>query len=271
MKSILLHVGEDPAFESRLQASLDLTRFVGGHLECLQTRRVPAFLGADTAGFAGGAAMMMQLVDEETRAAEAERQRLSARLGGEQLAFSFSDAMGDPVETLTDRSLLADCVVMSLPDAQTPEMARTLSGVVTRADAPVLAVPPAEVGIRFGEAVMVAWKPTAEAANALKAALPLLQKASRVDVVAVDPEGVGDFPATAVASYLARHDIGCELHERRSGQRSTSDVLLGAATELESSLLVMGGYGRSRAMEFLLGGVTRRLLSVSSIPLLLAH
>jgi nucleotide-binding universal stress UspA family protein len=118
---------------------------------------------------------------------------------------------------------------------------------------------------------MVAWKPTKEAAHAVKRATGLLQQAARVDVVTIDPTGVGDFPATAVASYLARHGVKAELHERTSKGASTSDTLLSTARELGAGLVVMGGYGRSRAMEYLLGGVTRRLLGASDIALLMAH
>lgn len=271
MKSILLHVGDDPLFESRLQAGLDLSRYFDGHLECLQTRRVPAFLGADTAGFAGSASMIMQLVEDEARYAEAERKKLGDRLNREQVAFSWADALGDPEHTLADRSLLSDAIVMSIPDGETPELGRALAAVVTRADAPVLAVPPHQTGIRFDGGVLVAWKSTPEAGRAVKAALPLLRRASRVDVVTVDSDESGDFPAAAVAVYLSRHDINVEVHHRTSGGQSTADTLLGVALERDSSLLVMGGYGRSRAMEFLLGGVTRRLIAVSGIPLLLAH
>ena len=271
MKSILLHVGDDPLFESRLQAGLDLSRYFEGHLECLQTRRVPAFLGADTAGFAGSAAMIMQLVEDEARYAEAERKNLQARLDKEQVAFSWADALGDPEQTLADRSLLSDAIVMSIPDGETPELGRTLAAVVTRADAPVLAVPPHQAGIRFDGGILIGWKSTTEAGRAVKAALPLLRRASRVDIATVDSDESGDYPAAAVARYLSRHDIHVEVHHRTSGGQSTADTLLGVALERDSNLLVMGGYGRSRAMEFLLGGVTRRLISVSGIPLLLAH
>lgn len=271
MKSILLHIGDDPLLESRLQAALDLTRYVNGHLECLQTRRIPAFLGADAAGFAGSASMMMQLVEDESRHAEEESKRLSARLDREGITYSWAEGLGDPAQTLTDRSLLADCIVMSIGDVDAPELERILPAVATRADAPVLAMPPKQIGLPVGGPVLIAWKPTSEAARAVKAALPLLQRASRVDIVTVGDQGMGDFPPTAVAVYLARHGISCELHQRVNSGQSTSDVLLGTALELGSSMLVMGSYGRSRAMEFLLGGVTRRLLSVSNLPLFMVH
>lgn len=271
MKSILLHVGDDAHFESRLQGALDLARFTGGHLECLQTRRVPAFLGADAAGFAGSAAMVVQLIEDETKVAEAERERLAARLKGEGVPFSFAESMGDPSQTLVDRSLLADTIVMTLAGSEARELSHVLSAVVTHADAPVLAVPHGTERLALEKPMLVAWKPTAEAAHAVKRSVPLLQKASRVDIVTIDPPGSGDFPPLAVASYLSRHGIKADLHERTAGGGSTSDTLLATARELGSGLVVMGGYGRSRAMEFLLGGVTRRLLGVSDIALLMAH
>ncbi|MCG2842511.1 universal stress protein [Sandaracinobacter sp. RS1-74] len=273
MKSILLHVAEDAHFESRLQGALDLVRFTGGHLECLQTRRVPGFLGADAGGFAGSAAMVVQLMEDEARLAEAERQKLTARLQGEGVPFSFVEAMGEPGQTLVDRSLLADVIVMTQPGASGSDrdLAQALAAVVTHADAPVLAVPETAKRVELEKPVLVAWKPTKEAAHAVKRSVTLLKKAARVDIVTIDPTGSGDFPPLAVASYLSRHGIKAELHERTAGGGSTSDTLLATARELGSGLLVMGGYGRSRAMEFLLGGVTRRLLSASDVPLLMAH
>ena len=271
MKSILLQLGNDPHFESRFQGALDLARFTGGHLECLQTRRVPAFLGGDAAGFAGSAAMVVQLMEDESRVAEAERAAVAKRLEGEGVPYSFVESMGDPSQTLVDRSLLSDVIVMSLVGTEHRELANALSAVVTHADAPVLAMPTAASRLQVEKPVMVAWKPTKEAAHAVKRATGLLQKASRVDIVTIDPSGAGDFPSTAVASYLARHGVKAELHERLSKGQSTSDTLLATARELGAGLVVMGGYGRNRAMEYLLGGVTRRLLGASDIALLMAH
>jgi nucleotide-binding universal stress UspA family protein len=166
--------------------------------------------------------------------------------------------MGDPAQTLVDRSLLSDVIVMSLVGSKSRELANALSAVVTHADAPVLAMPAGASRLQLEKPIMVAWKPTKEAAQAVKRATGLLQQAGRVDVVTIDPAGAGDFPPTAVASYLARHGVKAELHERTSKGQSASDTL-------------MGGYGRSRAMEYLMGGVTRRLLGASDIALLMAH
>ena len=271
MKSILLHTGNDRCFESRLQGALDLARFVGGHLECLQTRRIPPFLGPDSIGYSGSGVMMVQLLEDEAKLTTEEREALQARLQGQGVPFSFSESLGEPGQALVSRSLLADAIVMTLPPDNQKDLSHALSIAVTHADAPVLAVPHALPRLELEKPVLVAWKQTREAAHAVKRAIPLLQKSRRVDIVTIDPGGSGDFPPLSVAAYLSRHGIKAELHERTAGSGSTSDMLLGTARELGSGLIVMGGYGRGRAMEFLLGGVTRRLLAVSDTPLLMAH
>jgi len=43
------------------------------------------------------------------------------------------------------------------------------------------------------------------------------------------------------------------------------------AVALEATLLVMGGFTRSRVPGFLLGGVTRHVLENPAIPVLMAH
>jgi len=47
--------------------------------------------------------------------------------------------------------------------------------------------------------------------------------------------------------------------------------LLSRVSDLSADLIVMGGYGHSRVTEFLLGGVTRRLLAQMTVPVLLSH
>jgi len=55
---------------------------------------------------------------------------------------------------------------------------------------------------------------------------------------------------------------------------TTGDIgaaLLAMAAEVHADLLVMGGYGHSRLREFVLGGVTRGILSAMTVPVLMSH
>ena len=61
--------------------------------------------------------------------------------------------------------------------------------------------------------------------------------------------------------------------ERRAieAEDDVGAALLQAARAAGADLLVMGGYGRSRLRELVLGGVTRHVLTHAQLPVLLAH
>src|SRR6478609_4988629 len=79
MENILLLVHQDTGQEARLQAALDVTRAVKGHLTCADVSVMP-ILADDYVGSMGTA---MLLEDERTREAE-NRVAIEARLAGEQ-------------------------------------------------------------------------------------------------------------------------------------------------------------------------------------------
>ena len=53
--------------------------------------------------------------------------------------------------------------------------------------------------------------------------------------------------------------------------RKIPDVLSAAAEECAADLVVMGAYGRARALEFLFGSCTESLMTHSDKPILLLH
>ena len=53
--------------------------------------------------------------------------------------------------------------------------------------------------------------------------------------------------------------------------RKIPDVLTAAAEECAADLVVMGAYGRARALEFLFGSCTESLMQQSDKPILLLH
>ena len=57
MKNILLLVHDDAGQEARLQAALDLTRGLAGHLTCIDVVQLPALIGADA--YSGAAQAML--------------------------------------------------------------------------------------------------------------------------------------------------------------------------------------------------------------------
>lgn len=115
--------------------------------------------------------------------------------------------------------------------------------------------------------VLIGWKDTAEARRAAADALPLLRKATDVTVVEVVEEESHRVVALSrvrdVVAWLARHGVrASELVPDQCGKPTAQ--LERIAGELGAGVIVAGAYGHSRLREWVLGGVTRRLVNPSS-------
>ncbi|MDP9964505.1 nucleotide-binding universal stress UspA family protein [Variovorax paradoxus] len=139
---------------------------------------------------------------------------------------------------------------------------------------PVLVVPCAGDFEGVARNAVVAWNGSREAAVALQAALPALQRALRVTLVDFRrPQEAGDDRPPSAAEmlrFLARHGIQASF-ERDVAGSDVAAALLSRVSELGADLLVMGGYGHPRVQEMVLGGVTRQILARASVPVLMAH
>src|ERR1043166_600712 len=121
--------------------------------------------------------------------------------------------------------------------------------------------------------VLVAWDGSRTAARALGDALPIVTRATVLDVVVVTPEPVksDEIPGADVAEMLARHGVAVEGEQIGAAGPSVADPLLNHAAGGAADLIVMGGYGRSRLREFVLGGTTRAMLTSMTTPVLMSH
>src|SRR3546814_18521448 len=91
---------------------------------------------------------------------------------------------------------------------------------------------------------MVAGNGSAEAAHALRAAIPLMkERAVTLVTVGKDEDG---FPATDALSYLSRHDVHAELEIVERGVETVEERLEKESLAMGAGLIVMGAFGRSR-------------------------
>jgi nucleotide-binding universal stress UspA family protein len=266
MKSVLLYANQDSGLEARFQAALDMVRLFNGHLICLQVTPYEAFIMGDPFGGVYALPSVAKQVAEED---DRHRGALEERLRREDVSWDWIHFDGGPAQLIVDRARLADLIVLSLPAGEDGPLPIT-ADVAIHARAAVLAVPSASRGLQSGGPALVGWNGSHEAAHALRLALPLLAKASKVNIVTVTDDRP-DFPATDAAEYLALHGIGSELSECLREGRSTADTLIAAAHDLGAVYVAMGAYGHNRMREAVLGGVTRDLLRSSPVPLLLGH
>lgn len=265
MKNILLLVHDDAGQEARFQAALDICRSIGGHLTCLDVAIMPPIIATN---YVDGAGVL--LVEERTREA-VNRAELEARLAHEDVSWDWVDATGTLAACLQNASNLADLIVVNreLDDFPLPDMRAVAGELIVHANRPILAVP--DNLARFNQdRVMVGWDGSPAAAAALRAAVPLLARATTVVLVEIDDASV-DAPAEDAAAYLSRHDIHATIRRIADDRTGAAGMVLKQASSGDFDYAVLGGFGHRRFMEALFGGVTRAMLTHSPIPVLMAH
>ena len=168
----------------------------------------------------------------------------------------------------------SDLVVMTRPAEQDPARNALIEDVLFKSGRPMLLVPEDWRSKRW-DTIVIGWNAKAEAVHAVSAAMPLLQASKGVIIATVDalPSAGGHSltPGSEIAAHLARHGVAVEVHNLDGLGRTHGKSLLDEAMAVDADLLVLGAYGHSRAHEFVFGGVTRELLTGSSVPLLIAH
>jgi nucleotide-binding universal stress UspA family protein len=267
MKNVLMLAHDDAGQEARMQAALDITRAVNGHLTCLDVTAIPLAMGDALATAVEAGTFVADLIAQPEF-----RRRMEARLTREDVSWSWIEGTGTLADALAQHAGLADLIVVSrkLDSARSPDTRRIASEVVVSSGRAIVAVPERPLGFNVAGRALVAWDGSDEAMNALQAAVPLLALAGRVEIVHVDDGGAGASAAEA-AAYLSRHDIKAMIITQGPVARASVDVLLAQLKIDQADYVVMGGFGHSRAIETMFGGVSRRMLGESPIPVVMAH
>lgn len=260
MRSILVQADASPAGAVRLDTGLSLARMTSGHVTLLVDTPITRFIAVDAMG---GGAVAADAIHEALAEDDAYAEAIEARVCRGDVPCDVARAEGEPVDAMADRARLADVAIVSRLDALASDLP-----LVTRC--PVLAVNSDRPLCFPLSRVAIAWDGSAEAAYALRCAVPLLGGGASVTVLSVE-DAPAEFPATGALSYLSRHGIAAELTvlERRGAIEETlgRELVL-----LDAELMVMGSFSHSRLREFLFGGVTRYFLEHPNGPaLLLAH
>ena len=178
---------------------------------------------------------------------------------------------------VAQQALYADLLVLGQRNPA-DEAARSLppdfvESVLLASGRPALLLPYVGWNRAVGDSVAIAWKETPEAARAVCAAMPFLQRAGRVHVLAwgeeETPRVSGD--ALDLERYLRLHGVQVTWHREGGEPRELGELLLSRVFDLDADLLVMGCYGHGRAREWILGGVSRTILDAMTLPVLMAH
>lgn len=283
--SILAIVEGDETTSAVMRTAFDLAKRNDAYLEVLHIQPDPRE-GIPLVGEGMTGTMVAQVMNEirergEAQAAEARRlfeENCKARDVPVEDAAAHAPARGRAgwrlVEgraeiEVAERGLLFDLIVMAQPDREREgAYASALETALFDVGGPVLVVPAGYTG-PLGEKAVVSWNGRREAARAVTAALPLLQHAQQVTIISVEENGYAADPQSLL-SRLQLHHIKADCRTIGGGQPA-AEALLAEVKAVGADLLVMGAYGHSRLRQFVVGGVTRRLLAEAPVPLLMAH
>ncbi len=172
-------------------------------------------------------------------------------------------------EIVAIRGRLFDIVVVGRPvkDSALPSPI-TLEAALLDTGRPTLVVPP-ELPGATGDHVAVAWESSPEAAHALGAAIPILEKADKVTLLAADPVEPPSIPPEEGVMRLGWSGVKAEIKRFDANAEEIGAAYLKHAYEAEADLLIKGAYSRSRVRQMILGGRTRHIITATKIPVLL--
>ncbi|HXP75142.1 MAG TPA: universal stress protein [Stellaceae bacterium] len=281
-KDILVTLAGATASEPGIGFAAELARDHGAHLVGLSILE-PLDLSAYFAPGSGFMAVdVIQEIEEKHRAtAQAAASKIEAafraacsRAG---ISHEWRLAEGDPAEVGILHAHYADLAITGQIDPGKPPpggWARLPEQLALASGRPALIVPYAGRFDTVGRRVLLAWSRTRESARALNDSLPILERASHVTVLSINPrrgEESSDLPGADIALHLARHGVKAEAASTVADDIDVGNTLLSRAADLGADLIVMGCYGHSRMRELILGGATREILRHMTVPVLMAH
>jgi nucleotide-binding universal stress UspA family protein len=271
-----------------LDTALAVAGLFGAHVDGLFVR-----IDARDAIPVIGEGVSPAIIDQLTQAAAAEMDRQSAAArstfettcgkagvalaphapGAEGTASAgWLELTGRRDDVIPRQGRVSDLNVLRRPDDDAPpELRSVLEATLFGAGRPLLIIPPGGA-TAFGQAIAIAWNGSTEAARAVAGALPFVDAARVVHMLTAETWRTQADVGLDLATYLEWRGVACQRRTVTAGEdEGVGAALLRTATEAGADLMVMGGYGRNRLSELVLGGVTRHVLTAAGLPLLLSR
>ena len=276
LKDILVHVDRSSRCEARLEAAINLAADHDAHLiglYVLTYPRIPGYIRAEI-----NEDVLKIQIESARAAAEKAEAMFNDRVGRAGVNSEWRCVEGDFHPVLSLHARYVDIAIVGQRDPEwkdTGDDPGMPDQLVLSIGRPVLVVPHVGKYPVIGNRVMVAWDASRLATRAVNDALPLLVKAKKVAVIAVNPEGGeeghGEIPSADICLHLARHGVKAEAQHIYAKDMSVGDMMLSRAADEGIDLIVTGAYGHARWRELVLGGVTRHLLKHMTVPVLMSH
>ena len=277
-RTLLVHVDNSQQCRARVELAVEFASRLPAHLTGIYLPfHPPGF--PDVVDIAGAGLPPPPPPESDTQRLERAEQMFMEICRRQALSPEWITPSLDPNREMQTHARYADLVIVGQEDRTDPETTPArgfVESVVLAGGRPVLILPYAGKLPRSFDNILLAWDGGREAARAAADAMPLLCAAKAVHVMHVNrgdrTDALGPIPGLDIGLFFARHGVHVEVTpERGANDIAVGDDLLSRAADMSIDLIVMGGYGHSRVQEWVLGGVTRKLLETMTVPVLMSH
>jgi nucleotide-binding universal stress UspA family protein len=285
-KFILVPSADATADPPVLETALAAARVSNSHLMLLYVRpdvheQIASMAATEVRAVSGVGERLERLerqTDTKEQAAEqswrsfCHREELSIanRPGSPGITSEWLSVVGSDIEWLVRFGRTADLIVVGRARSDGGIAMDRLESALMATGRPVLiapAIPPASLATNVG----IAWKDTREAACAVTGASAFIDQARQVTIYTVEETDHEEPGPELLARALRWRNPNVTIRRLRRERRPPEQVLLQAAADAGTDLIVMGGYGHARLRQAVFGGFTRYMLEKAELPILLAH
>ena len=274
-KDILVHIPVTDRAKPVIDCAVSLAQTFGAHLDGV-VRIYQSFNPAIAIEFSAAALAVEAEIEPDVQMAEATLEQFIAAAAEAGIPYGTKTISGKASAVFrrtAELSRLYSLVVVAQLDPQKPNHDSALPEMLLlECGRPLLLIPYIHRGPLKMHRVLICWDGGSQAARAVHDAMPLLHKATEVDVVTVDGGDVtAENSPEALKAHLVRRGLSVNVYRMPSNTINIHDAILSLAADYSTDLIVMGGYGHSRLREYVLGGVTRGMLETLTIPALISH
>jgi nucleotide-binding universal stress UspA family protein len=271
MKSILLPVDQSEQMPAVLETARLLAEMFGATVEGVALR--PAF--ADIVAPDPIVAVTIPPADwneaDFTRSVRQAFDTFALLHPASASAARFSWRGGSPIDDAALGSLgrVHDVTVLGRPGSHGARMT-AIESALFDSGRPVLMAPPSAPAT-LGETVLIHWNASTETARCMLFAMPILKKAKRVALIAVEGAIVPGPSIKDAVGYLGANGIAATDKTVTGRGLRPGEVILSEAAAQGADLLIKGAYTQSRLRQMIFGGATSHILSAAELPVFFAH
>ena len=266
-KDILAHVPLDDSADGVIRSAVSMARLFTAHID-----GVVAVEKSDSQQrpLGIGPIALQTVADFESTMRTAAQVLLKFETAAEKAALSYGKrVIADKADSI-DRTLLRisrlyDLSIVVQP-RPSPVHEATLRPMLFDSGRPVILLPLEHRGGIDLDRIAICWDGGRYAARAVHDAMPLLENARSIDIIAVNEDDNLDTSSEALAIHLTRRQLGSTVRRLSSDLIGIHKAILSVVADAGSGLVIMGGYGHSKAGRFVLGGVTRDAFENMAVP-----